>query len=220
MSKKAAFKAKNIKELYAIELEERGNPEGAAEVRAATRFTDALINRTWREAVGETFEEPFPEFAEAAIEYAEAAAETLAEIEEAEAAKGALAKALTKAVAVEDPEAAIADSAALVEATEGGGKSKWIIGVKAVDKVTEAEAAEALAVALVAEAAALEDVGAFVGDANVAAAALAEDTAALEAAVEALVEALVEKRAKKLLKEYDLEEVEHKELKTQIKGMK
>jgi len=69
----SALIRKQPKDILAVLLEIDGKPEVAEEVRAAGRFTKALVDRsvkleTTEPVEEEKFEEPLPEFAEAAVE--------------------------------------------------------------------------------------------------------------------------------------------------------
>ena len=79
---KSALIRKDVKTVYAIMLDNNEMAEQAEEVRQASRFTKALVDRTCPkvEEVEEKFEEPLPEFAEAAVIEAQDAPITVADI--------------------------------------------------------------------------------------------------------------------------------------------
>ena len=82
----SALIRKQPKDILAVLLEIDGKPEVAETVRQASRFTKALVDRSvtltheqvqmekeaaWEKSCEEKFEEPLPEFAEAAVQAAE-----------------------------------------------------------------------------------------------------------------------------------------------------
>ena len=99
----SAIKRKNVKDMLELMLAFDGNEEGAELVSKAGRLTDKLYKDAGCYAEDEcrTFEEPLPEFAEAAVEAAQEAIDQLKDLDTL-IAKGKKKKAKKLLKAIED----------------------------------------------------------------------------------------------------------------------